>query len=384
MRPILCLADDLTGGASLAAGAGELGGSGMIGFLPGSTGILDLGMRDLSPGRIRERVAGALAEALPGEDEIVSLRIDSGGLSLVGDYLEAALDVLSPQTRAFVMPVHPGAGRGFAEGVLRVGEARRPLEIGVRGDAPAVVPLADVRSPDLAERVPLAPLVLFEGMTPRDVRSVAAVVHGVPGPVVVADPGPLTLALCRLGLPVVRLLAIVGSTSDLTREQLRAAQELLGLDVVELNVDLALDHAGGWRQVAETAAGRLRTQPLVGVVTSAPNAGGAGTREGDEVSRLLGDVAAAVVEAGVVDALYLSGGHVAKAVCMALGATGLTGLREMDVLTSYGRLKGGVAAGMPVALKGGGIGGRATMARLMEKLDWYAASGAGDPGPVKP
>ncbi|CAN5171429.1 hypothetical protein BH20ACT22_BH20ACT22_10020 [soil metagenome] len=91
---------------------------------------------------------------------------------------------------------------------------------------------------------------------------------------------------------------------------------------------------------------------------------------------MLGEVAATVVRKGIVDALYLSGGHVARAVCDALEATGLTDLREMDVLASYGRLEGGIASGMPVALKGGGIGDGFTMVRLLERLDWLAASAA--------
>lgn len=370
----MCLADDLTGGASLAAGAGELGGSAGVGFVPGSAGVLDLGMRDLPRSQIRQRIVGALAGGRT-EDEIVAFRIDSGGLSPVGDYLDAALDVLGGRARAFVMPVHPGARRGFVHGVLKVGDARRRVRVRVRGAPPEVVPLEVVRSPDLVQRLPAARVVLFEGTTQRDVMRVAAVVHGIPGPVVVADPGPLTLALVRMGLPPVRMLAIVGSTSDLTRSQVQASQEMLGLEAVRLEVDRALEDADVWRAAGAAAASLLVTHSCVGVVTSPPQEAGATAMEGDEVSRILGEVASAIVEAGVVDALYLSGGHVAKAVCDALGAAGLTGLREMDVLATYGRLAGGIAAGMAVALKGGGIGDRTTMVRLLERLDWFAASG---------
>lgn len=372
MRAILCLADDLTGGASLAAGSGVLGDPAAIGFVPGSTGVVDLGMRDLPRDQIRERIAGALSRS-PAGDKVVAFRIDSGGLSPVGDYLEAALDILGRRARAFVMPVHPGADRVYEDGALLVGGVRRALEIRVGGAAPEVVRLADVRSPDLVDRLPAARVVLFEGVTQQDVMHAATAVNVVPGPIVIADPGPLTLALRRLGLPAVRLLAIVGSISELTRTQVRASQEMLGLEIVPLDVNRALEDTVVSRAAADAAAELLRKHSFVGVVTSPPD-DAATAKEGHQVSRLLGEIAAAVVAEEVVDALYVSGGHVAKAVCEALGASGLTGVKEMDTLTSYGRLEGGIAAGMPVALKGGGIGDRATMVRLLERLDWFGAA----------
>ena len=372
MRPVVCLADDLTGGASLAAGVGEMGGPARIVFAPGGAGVLDLGMRDLPSEQIHGRIARALARQPEGGDSIVALRIDSGGLSPVGLYIEAALGALGSEARAFVMPVHPGAGRGYAQGNLRLGEELRPFELSVGGAAPEIVPLEVVRSAELGQRLPDGSVVVFEGITQRDVRRVAAVVREVPGPVVVADPGPLTLALRRFGLPSIRLFAIVGSISDLTRDQVQASQEMFDLEVVYLNVEGALEDSGVWLAVVEEVVVNLQTQPCVGVITSPPKRGAA--PDGEQVSGLLGELAAAVVKTGLVDALYLSGGHVAKAVCEALGATGLTDLREMDVLASYGRLEGGVASGLPVGLKGGGIGDRSTMVRLLERLDWFAAS----------
>lgn len=370
------LADDLTGGASLAAGAGAMGGSARIGFSPGGPGALDLGMRDLSAAPIRERIARALLHQPLGGDTIVAFRIDSGGLSPVALYVEAALAALGPRARACIMPVHPGAGRGYVDGALRLEDEDRPFRLTVLGVGAEIVPLDQVRSPELGRRLPAAPVVVFEGITPRDVERVADVVRALPGPVVVADPGPLTLALTRLGLPPVRLLAVVGSTSDLTRDQVRASQEMLGLETVYLDVDRALADEGVTTAVVDEVVAKLAVQPCVCVITSAPAQRDAGGSDAEEVSGLLGGMAATVVRLGVVDALYLSGGHVAKAVCDALGATGLTDLREMDVLTSYGRLEGGIAAGMPVALKGGGIGDRSTMVRLLERLDWFAASDA--------
>ncbi|MBA3630051.1 MAG: hypothetical protein H0W55_10340 [Actinobacteria bacterium] len=376
MRPILCLADDLTGGASLAAGIGEMGGPSRIGFTPGSAGVLDAGMRDLPPEGIHGRIARALSHQSVERDSIVAFRIDSGGLSPVGLYLESALEVLGPHARACVMPVHPGVRRGYADGALSLGDDRRSWKLSVRRAAPQVVPLEDVRSPELGQRLPNGPVLLFEGITQRDVMRVAAVVRSLPGPLVVADPGPLTLALRRFELPPIRTLAVVGSTSDLTREQVRVSQEVLGLEAVYLDVDGALEDQGVWSAVVEKVAARLQTQPCVGVITSSSEQGGERPGEGEEVSLLLGEVAATVVRKGIVDALYLSGGHVARAVGDALEATGLTDLREMDVLASYGRLEGGIASGMPVALKGGGIGDGFTMVRLLERVDWLAASAA--------
>jgi len=374
MRPILCFADDLTGGASLAAGVGEMGGPASIGFTSGAGGALDLGMRDLPREAIYERIARALSDQPLERDPIVAFRVDSGGLSPVGLYLEPALEALGPNARAFVMPVHPGARRGYVDGALSLGEDRRSWELSVRGASAEIVPLEDVRSGELGRRLPSGPVVVFEGATQRDVTSVAAAVRSLSGPVVVADPGPLTLALRRLELPPIRTLAIVGSTSDLTRDQVRASQEMVGLDAFYLDVDGALGDEGVRSAAVEDVTARLQMQPCVGVITSSSDPGGARAREGEEVSLLLGEVASSIVQKGVVDALYLSGGHVARAVCDALGATGVTALKEVEVLASYGRLAGGIASGMPVALKGGGIGDGSTMVRLLERLDWLAAA----------
>jgi len=239
-----------------------------------------------------------------------------------------------------------------------------------------VVGLDAVRSGDLSGAMDAAfsggrRVLLIEGSSEIDVVRVAHAVMALRGPVVVVDPGPLTVALYVLMHREPRVLAIMGSTSELSAQQVAHARERAGIAVVVLDVERALENKSAWEAPVRDAVGRLESDGMVCVVTS-----GVGMQERVEVSTILGKTAAAVVERTRVDALYLSGGHVATAVCDALGAGGLRDVREIDVLASYGRLDGGAASGLPVALKGGQVGDGSTMIRMLERLWWLAAHDA--------
>jgi uncharacterized protein YgbK (DUF1537 family) len=388
VRPLLCLADDLTGAASVAACLGEAGAGralrfGELGNRAGGKGarrgsravVMDLAIRDADPAVITERITSALAT---GEaDSIVSLRVDSTGLSPIGAYLEAALEDLGADCRAIVMPVHPGAGRSFVGNELYLEDEGESRPLRIEGVDVAVVGLDVVRSGDLGRVMDEAfmggrRVVLMEGSRETDVVRVAHAVIAMRGPIVVVDPGPLTVALYVLMQRVPRVLAIMGSTSELSARQVARARERAGVAVVVLDVERALEDRSAWEALVRGAVGQLESNGMVCVVTS----GRVEKRRRAEVSELLGDTASAVFERTRVDALYLSGGHVATAACHALGASGLRDVREIDVLASYGRLDGGTASGLPVALKGGQVGDGSTMIRMLERLWWLAARDA--------
>ena len=391
MRPLLCLADDLTGAASVAACLGEAGAgravrfgdSGQLGDAADGKGerrgsgavVVDLAMRDADPAVISERITSALAA---GEaNSLVSLRVDSTGLSPIGAYLEAVFEHLGGDCRAVVMPVHPGAGRSFVGNKLVLREEGESRPLGIAGVDASVVGLDAVRSGDPGRAMDTAfsdggRVVLIEGSSEIDVVRVAHAVMALRGPVVVVDPGPLTVALYVLMHREPRVLAIMGSTSELSARQVSRARERAGLAVVVLDVEQALEDNSAWEASVRDAVGQLESNGMVCVVTS----GQVGKRRRVEVSEMLGDTAAALFERTRVDALYLSGGHVATAVCHALGAGGLRDVREIDVLASYGRIDGGAASGLPVALKGGQVGDDSTMIRMLERLWWLAANDA--------
>jgi len=336
--------------------------------------VVDLAMRDADPAVITERITSALAA--DGAGSLVSFRVDSTGLSPIGAYLEAAFEYFGGDCRAIVMPVHPGAGRSFVgnELVLEDKGESRPLRI--EGVDASLVGLDAVRSGDVGGAMDAAftggrRVLLIEGASEIDVVRVAHAVMTLRGPVVIVDPGPLTVALYVLMHREPRVLAIMGSTSELSARQVAHARERAGVAVVVLDVERVFENKSAWEAPVRDTVGRLESDGMVCVVTS-----GVGMRERVEVSTILGKMASAVVERTRVDALYLSGGHVATAVCDALGAGGLRDVREIDVLASYGRLDGGAASGLPVALKGGQVGDGSTMIRMLERLWWLAAHDA--------
>jgi len=379
MRPILCLADDLTGAASIASGFGELGGGRRLTFEApeppwDSPAVVDLGARDAQAGIVAERVVAALRRARPPPEAIVSLRVDSTGLSPLGALLAAAFGELGEEARAFIVPVHPPARRRFVDGRLWAGDDA--LEWNAEGLAgAALVPLETVRSRDLAGAIgeKLAEgirILVFEGEWEADLSRVAHAVAGVGGPVVVADPGPFTLALHALNRSDVRVLAIMGSTSSVSAGQVAEAQQRMRLMLVEIDVDEALDRADIRRRADEEIVGNLLAGRPVCVVTLGTDT----RREAAEVAGLLGSIAAGAVEAGAVDALYLSVGPVALTKKSALRTGAIAGLSEIDTLASLGRLEGGIGAGLPVALKGGQVGHSGTMVRVLERLAHSAAA----------
>lgn len=341
--------------------------------------VVDLAMRDSNPEVITERIRSALARAHPGS--LVSFRVDSTGLSPTGAYLGAAFAHLGGDCRAVVMPVHPGAGRSYVNNELTLEDEGKSRPLRIEGMDVSVVGLDAVRSGDLGGAIDAAfsdgrRVVVIEGSGEIDVVRVARAVISLRGPVVVVDPGPLTVALYVLMHQRPRVLAIMGSTSELSARQVANARERAGVAVVELDVERVLEDKGAWEGLVRDAVGKLESDGIVCVVTS----GEVERRQRVEVSHKLGDTAASVIERTKVDALYLSGGHVATAVCRALGADGLRDVREIDVLASYGRLDGGVATGLPVGLKGGQVGDVSTMIRMLERLSWVAAADAMNAG----
>ena len=337
--------------------------------------VVDLAMRDADPALIRERITSALAANAAGS--LVSFRVDSTGLSPIGAYLEAALEHLGAECRAIVMPVHPGAGRSFVGNELLLGNEGESRPLHIDGVDVSVVGLDSVRSRDLSGAMETAfsgdrQVVLIEGSSEIDVVRVARAVIALRGPFVVVDPGPLTVALYVLMHREPRVLAIMGSTSELSARQVLQARERAGLAVVVLDVERALEDKSEWEATVGDAVGRLESDGMVCVVTS----GEVEKQWRVEVAEMLGDTGVAVFGRTRVDALYLSGGHVATAVCDALGAGGLRDVRGVDVLASYGRLDGGTASGLPVALKGGQVGDGSTMTRMIERLWWLAAHDA--------
>lgn len=74
------------------------------------------------------------------------------------------------------------------------------------------------------------------------------------------------------------------------------------------------------------------------------------------IARALGRVARAVIEAFPTVGLILTGGETARAVCLALGATGIELVKEVLPGIPAGRLRDGPFEGLLLVTKAGGFG----------------------------
>src|SRR5207247_461298 len=86
------------------------------------------------------------------------------------------------------------------------------------------------------------------------------------------------------------------------------------------------------------------------------------------IARALAMVAASVVESADVDALVLSGGDVAAAVCGYLGVECLELIGQVFPGAPIGRLRGGRADGRLVVTKSGTHGDKRGLVTILEAL----------------
>lgn len=184
------------------------------------------------------------------------------------------------------------------------------------------------------------------------------------------DPGPLSLALYlevlgpeRIGRPP-RVMAVAGSTTDLTREQFRVLTDagLADIQTVDPQRDSTEDVVSSLRH----ALNQDSCPPVVGIMTVAPRHDA--PADGAAVSRMLGEIAAATIASEEIDSLYLTGGETARAVLAATRAEGVEISGEILPLAVLGHLRGGDQSGMPLVTKGGLVGDRDAALRCINEL----------------
>nr|WP_206323145.1 four-carbon acid sugar kinase family protein [Streptomyces sp. HNM0575] len=191
------------------------------------------------------------------------------------------------------------------------------------------------------------------------------------------DSGPFGAALAaELGVrpsgDAPRILAIVGSVTEATHEQLARTEKALGAHYVLMDPDEAAPEP--MRIVRELSAAADSGASVLGVRV-APRA----VRDPDAAERILrclAEVAVQAVSALGPGGLYTSGGDVAAAVTGALGAEGFAIEAEVLPLAVAGHLVGGPHSGMPFATKGGLIGGPDAAVACLERLRAMHSRGA--------
>ncbi|WP_017547220.1 four-carbon acid sugar kinase family protein [Nocardiopsis prasina] len=326
-------------------------------------------VRERLPAGTRVRVL--FAPAFPG-----SGRITEDGVQLLDgvplERSELALDPLCPMTTSVVSDI-----------------LRSQSDLAVRH-----VPLRRITQEMLTAELLAGdePIVLCDASTEQhltDIAEAAAAAHHAEGIVWVAvDPGPtgalLAYALRLRGQAGSRgpLLAVAGSTTDLTRRQLATvartgAVRFVDLDAVALS-DPDSDHAD---QVARELTDHLSSSGfpelcVLRVVTTAE-----GVRElpaharaelPGRVARMVADVvnelADTVGPQALPSGLYLTGGDLTASLLDELDVHAFDVGGEIVPLAVHGHLSGGPLDGTPVVAKGGLVGDDITLVECLAKL----------------
>lgn len=404
MPQVLVIGDDLTGsnatGARFArSGLRTISVSG-IDKLPyakdADVVVLNVGTRHASVGEARSLVRQAVA-SVTSVDLLVK-RVDTTLRGNVGAEVDALLEMLPPGTRGLVVPAFPDAGRTTVGGLHLVDgvplaetfAASDPLTpvgssrihtILRHGTDRAIehVPLDVVQSGTHAVAEHLASsgaqLMICDATSNAHVNTIAEaaaavrVEHGTPW--ISVDSGPFAVRLTlAMGIgPDIRalppVLAVVGSITATTRDQILETETALGARFIEVPPD-ALDP----QTIASHATKLLNAGTrIVGIRTCAPAPGErADPAVASRIPAVLAEATSLLLAQHTFGGLYATGGDIAAATTEALGSEGFAIDTEVLPLAVSGRLVGGPHDGLPFATKGGLIGDRSAAAECLEHL----------------
>ncbi|HJV98962.1 MAG TPA: four-carbon acid sugar kinase family protein [Arthrobacter sp.] len=380
------IADDLTGAADAAAAYGPTHSSSVILDVDSTwpeAEILSINTesRYLPEAEATTAVMTAVGLAL-GQDRRVFKKIDSLLRGNVGVEVAATLARLAQggaNGLAVVAPAFPGTGRTTLGGIVHVngdpntqgnfgGDVAAALAGG--GLTVAVVPGQSGRTPeelaqhlrDAQERGSAA--VVLDAKHDDDLRVIAAAAGLLDFPALLVGSGGLAghiaprreerTARNAQVLPVNRTLTVIGSYSDLARQQTDA---LVAAGAEHITLDHAtLDDTAVPRRVAEAMS---RTD----VVLTPDPMGTVDKSQALVVAEALARATAAGI--GHCDALVLTGGETATAVLKALGAGSFTVLGEIEPGVVMNRLPGPLPL---LVTKAGAFGDAGTLARTTHFL----------------
>ncbi|GAA1467905.1 four-carbon acid sugar kinase family protein [Nocardiopsis exhalans] len=350
---------------------------------------------------------------------LVVKRTDTTLRGNIGAEIEATYDAVrdrlpaGTRVRVLFTPAFPGSGRITEDGVqLLNGLPLERTELAVDPLCPMTTSVvADIlaEQTDLAVRhVPIRritqemltaellagdePIVLCDASSEQhltDIAEAAATAHQTDGTVWVAvDPGPtgalLAYALRLRGQAGSRgpLLAVAGSTTELTRRQLATvartgAVRFVDVDAVAIS-DPDSDHTD---EVADELTAHLSSSGfpelcVLRVVTTAERvrelppqaraelAGRIASLVADVVNELADTVGAQALPSG----LYLTGGDLVASLLDELDVHAFDVGGEIVPLAVHGHLSGGPLDGTPVVAKGGLVGDDITLVECLAKL----------------
>lgn len=389
---IAVIADDLTGAADCGVQFVRAGYRTAVIFFDGETMsvpgevdavVVDTDSRSLDAEAARERVLAA-GEALR-DARIFYKKLDSTLRGPIAAELGAALEA-SGRPRAVIAPAFPSAGRATRSGVQLVrGEPVHKTELAEDPNTP----VTEGHIPSLLDG--LGPVTVLgiggsaDGAS-RDAWIVAdaetdahldALVHSVPDPsgVLWAGSAGLAQALGKANLgpnsgeprerpaPVPKALVVVGSVSEVSREQLRRLES--EPDVVAVPLDSRL-FAGEPECAVHEALASARKALDGGNSVALYSTDERESGLADRISGGLAEVVAGLSDAGLVHALVLTGGDTAVRVSRGLGARGILIEDELEAGVPIGTLI--CPKPYPVVTKAGGFGTPETLLNALRAL----------------
>lgn len=397
MAQILLIADDLTGANDSGVQLVRHGFSSAV-FFAGQPAadsadviVVDTDSRASTPREAYDRVRQTADRLAATGPALVYKKIDSTLRGNLGAEIDAVLDAFQ-LALALIAPAFPRIGRTTQHGVqflhgvpvheTEIGrDPKAPVRTGVIADLLSQqsrrrvgrLTLDDLRSGAGAQRIADlvgegVSLVVCDAILEEDLRQVAMTGRGLGQPVLwvgsagLADVLPDALGLAPSGAPrseddnAVKgpILVAVGSVSSTTRGQL--AQVLGRPDVTGVEVDTLALVAGDATAEAEIArcvsaglealkAGRnlaVYSSVAADAVARTQAAGQAlgltPTACSERVAATLGSISGRLCGETSVGGLVLTGGDTAQAVCRAIGASGISLLREVEPGIPLGRL----------------------------------------------
>ncbi len=419
---VVVVADDLTGANATAAG---LAGSGLraVSVIDGTDCaaitefrnhsdaiVISLDCRHMPAEQTQTRVREALRAA--GAVPVIGNRTDSTLRGNVSFTTVAALGQLREMTGerwvGLAIPAHPEAGRTTVDGQqllhgqrledtelahdarspMSTSDVRTLLTAGTDLKAELIRPNPDVGSltQQLSQLAAATDLVICDAETTQDIELLTKAASQCDVNWLNVDPGPGVTEMAKAKQvtgqqPVLSLLAVSGSATEITRGQLQklVADE----DVQAVRVDLRgeVDEASLVSRLVEA----IDAKPKIVLLTSALEDADIcplTSVEADSVGPTLARIARRALEQRQVAGLYMTGGDVAAATLQELAASGLEVAGEVVGLAVYGALVGGPYSGMPIVTKGGLIGDPDCAKACLKVLEGIATTSSRSVRPV--
>lgn len=399
---IAIIADDLTGAADSGIHLARAGYRTAISFWGASIPpaedldavVVDTDSRLLSAEEARERVerVGRRLE----DARIVYKKIDSTLRGQVPAELEAALKA-TRRSRSVIAPAFPSMGRTTSNGVQLVngepvqetGLAEDPhtpveeshipslLEKGGLEDI-STLGTEDVGDPEAIDGALEAKWVVVDAERYEHLENLVEAIKN-PEEILWVGSGGLALALSKVypgpssagaseGEPSSNggVLVVIGSTSEVVREQLRCLTERTQIVAVPID-SRAVAGEGREKEVSnvlEKARGPLGRDRAVVLYTTLEE-----KLERKDAASLMdatAEIVAGLSEEGLFDALVLTGGDTAVHVARSLGADGILLEEEVEEGVPMGTLIG--PKPYKVVTKAGGFGTPDTLVNALQKL----------------